>query len=623
MRPAYALLLALTCRAQQDQSIVPVRQGPPVVRSYLGPLVPPARFNNSGRLGSLIRAGNLYLSVQDAIALALENNLDLEIDRYGPLLAASAAKRAEAGGPYRGVPNASAQVASVDSGLGVAGSIQAAGLGGGGGGGGGGSTGGVSIQQVGQLTPNLDPVITNSTTFSHLTYPQPNTVVSQTDTLIDSKHTYSTIYQQGLISGGTIQITDYEQYIRENAPSDIVNPAVAPYLSLSISHPLLQGFGVRLNDRDIRISKMNAAGSRETFRSQVLDLVASVLNLYWDLVSANDTVRARQESLGIAQKFLDDTRAEIAIGSLARVRLPAAEAEVASRGQDLLLAQAALRQQEIRFKDVLSRTEDPALESAAIVPLDRIDVPQTDDLPPLRKLVTAAMEDRPDVAVAKIRDETQAISALGTTNPLLPSLTVGASVTDRGAAGTPQPSSGITPSPEFVGGYGKALGQIVRRDYPTETARVSFSAPFRNRSAQGDYGIDQLQLRQSAVSGQRDNNQIVVDISKQLIALRQARSRYTTAVEGRQLQEQLLKAEQEKFAYGTSAFTNVILAQHALVAAQTAEINALADYAHARVSLDQVTGRTLEVNRVSLDEALNGKVARESGIPPTPSAPKN
>jgi outer membrane protein TolC len=557
----------------------------------------------------VVRAGKLYLSLHDAIALAIENNLDLEVDRSGPQLADLALRRAEAGGAYRGVPGGAAQISSVDSGLGVAGSLQAAGLGGGNGGGGGAANGGASIQQVGQVTPNLDPVLTSSLAFSHITQPQVNTLLSQTSELIQSKHTYTTQLQQGLITGGSLTITDYEQSVKENAPSDVLNPALAPYIGVSVSQNLLQGFGVRVNSRDIRISKLNAQGSQETFRSQLLDLVANVQNAYWDLVAANDTVKAREQALEIARKFHDDTEQEIRIGALARVQLPGAEAEVAQRQQDLTIAQAVVQEREIRLKDLLSRREDPVFDAAPVVPLDRIGLPAQDDLPPLRKLVETAMAKRPDVAVSAIRDKTQEISSLGTATLLLPGLSVGATLTDRSAAGTPQASSGVPANPAFVGGYGTALGQIFRRDFPSESARVSVSLPIGNRSAQGDYGIDQLSIRQAEVQGQRDNNQIVVDISNFTIGLRQARARCATAIESRQLREQLLKAEQERFAFGqTKTTAALIAAQRALVAAQTAEIDALAAYARAKVSLDQVLGQTLEVNHVLVDDALAGRL---------------
>jgi outer membrane protein len=300
------------------------------------------------------------------------------------------------------------------------------------------------------------------------------------------------------------------------------------------------------------------------------------------------------------------------------VELPRAESEVEGRQQDLLIAQSNGQQQQIRLKDALSREPDAALDSAEIVPLDPIEVPHTDDLPTLRQLVATAMEKRPDVAVSKIRDKTADLNALGTINPLLPSLAVTVQAQNRGLAGAYQPSSGVPNNPYFSGGYGSALGQIFRRDFPTEVASVNFSIPFGNSAAQADYGIDQLRLRQSAISGQRDSNAIVVAISNQLIGLRQARVRYSAAVDTRALDQQLLKSEQDKFSFGKSSISNVIATERALVNAQTAEVEAKAAYAHARVSLDQVTGMTLETHHVSLDEALDEALTGKVTSLPTP-----
>jgi outer membrane protein TolC len=279
------------------------------------------------------------------------------------------------------------------------------------------------------------------------------------------------------------------------------------------------------------------------------------------------------------------------------------------------LAQADLRLRENALKEFLVRTPDAAVEAAEVIALDRIEIPETDDLPSLRQLVSVAMAKRPDVAVSKLRDETSEISLAGTQNPLLPSLQVTGQTYNRGVAGTPQPSSGEAPNPYFVGGYGTALGQVLRRNFPNYSGSVTFSIPFRNRTAQGDYGIDQLQFRQSQISGQRDTNNIVVDISARMSALRQARARHSAAVNTRTLQEQLLAADREKFSSGIATFNDIINDQRALVMAQISEVNALAAYAHARVSLDQTLGETLERNHVSLDEGLSGHVARESNPP--------
>lgn len=610
-RSLLACLCAATlCSAQDPNFAVEKPHLPVPIRSYAPPSVPVSRPGNSKHLHDLLRAGRLYLTVQDALALAIENNLNLEVDRYGLLLAQSALERAKAGGPIRGVQSASAQVSSVDAGLGVNGSVQSAGLSNSGNGSSTGNGGAATIQQVGVVTPNLDPVLQNTTTFEHLSQPQPYQIVSQTAALIQSVHAYNTAVTEGLITGGYVQFRDYEQYLKENAPSDSLNPAVAPYMSLAIRHNLLQGFGVQLNNRFIRIAQINTVASRQAFRSQLLDLTASVLNLYWDLVSANDELKIRRSAFETTQKFLEDTRKEIAAGALPRVELPRAEAEAANGEHDVVVAQYNVRQREAMLKDSLTRQADPEIEAAEIVTLDRIPVPEADDLPPLRQLVATAMQKRPDVAVAKFRDQTQEISLAGTENPLMPNLTLQAQTYNRGAAGAPQ----FQPDPYFIGGYGTALKQVFRRDFPNETASLGLSIPFRNRQAQGDYGIDQLQYRQQQVSTQRDTNQIVVDISNQLSALRQSRARYAAARDTRILNEQLLEAERKKFSYGISTFNDIIIDQRTLVTAQIAELNALATYARARVSLDQVLGESLEKNNITLDEGLTGKL-------PQPSAP--
>ena len=600
------LCVAAMCCAQDQEVTIEKSHLPVPLRSYAPPTVPGSRPGNSKRLHDLLRAGKLYLTVQDALALAIENNLNLEVDRYGMLLAQSALERQKAGGPLRGVPSAGAQVASVDSGLGVNGSVQSAGLSGNGNSSNGGNAGNAAIQQVGVVTPNLDPVLQNTTTLEHLSQPQNYFFLSGTSALIQSLHVYNTALTEGLLTGGYVQFRDYEGYLKENAPTDNLEPAVAPYMSLALRHNLLQGFGVKLNDRFIRIAKINTVASRETFRSQLLDLSASVLSLYWDLVSANDELKVRQSAVQMAQKFFEDTQKEIAAGAMPRVELPRAQAEAASRRQDAIVAQYNVRQREGLLKDAITRTVDPEIEAAEIVTLDRIEVPETEDFPPLRQLVATAMEKRPDVAVAKFRDQTQEISLAGTENPLLPNLTLQLQTYNRGAAGTPQ----FQPNPYFVGGYGTALAQIFRRNFPNETASIGLSIPVGNRQAQGDYGIDQLQYRQSQVSSQRDTNQIVVDISNQLSALRQSRARYSAARQTRILQEELLASERKKFSYGISTFNDIIIDQRVLVTAQISEVNASITYARARVSLDQVLGETLERNHVSLDEGLTGQVRR-------------
>jgi outer membrane protein len=611
--------LASQLQAQEPSLLVERPKAPVLIRPYMRATIPPVRLNNSNRLHSLIRAGKLYLTVQDAIALAIENNLDLEVDRYGPVVADWTLERRQGGGALPGVTGGNNLVNQAANGQGVQGSQVAAGLANNNNGNNGGG-GNAIIAQIGPVTPVLDPVLQNLSFFSHVTTPQPNTVQSQTPTLIDTKHVFNTFVQQGLLTGGYVQIAGNESYLKQNAPTDILNPSVAPVAQIFVRQFLLNGFGTNVNSRFIRVAEKNVGLARETFRSQLLNLVATVLNLYWDLVTDNDDLRARQRTLAIVEKFASDTKRQIELSAIARFELYRAEAELATRRQEVAISQAAVRQQENLLKNALSRNglQDPLLDAAEVVPVDQIQVPEQDDLPPLRELVNRALAKRPDIAMAKINKENADISAIGTANGVLPTLRTDLVTFNSGLSGVanPQPG-GFTADPYYVGGLGNGLGQIFRRNFPSQRAAVSLFGTAGNRIHQGDYGIDQLQLRQTELITYRSMNQVVVDVSNQLVGLRQARSRHSQAVATRTLQEQLLEKEQRSFALGGSNINNVVAVQRSLAAAQTTEITARSLYSRARVSLDQVLGETLEKNNVSVDEALKGRVARVSH-PPSP-----
>jgi|ERR1051325_3884705 outer membrane protein TolC len=629
MKSPKALIILLACSflispssAQRLPFVVEKPKAPIIWRPYKRPTVPPVQLTNSDRIHALIRAGKLYLTVQDAIAVAIENNLDLEVDRYGPLIADWNLERLQAGGPLRGVTGGNTLVNQAASGQGVLGAQLSAGLISGGTGGGQGG-GGAIISQIGPVTQNLDPVLQNITAFQHATTPQPNPVISQTTALINTRHVINSFVQQGLLTGGYVQISANESYLKENTPSDILNPSVAPVAQIYIRHNLLNSFGTNVNSRFIRVARKGTIAANETFRSQLLNLVANVLNLYWDLVSNGEDLRAKRRAHDVAEKFYEDTKQEIGLGVLPKVEIYRAEAEYSARRQELAISQANVHQQENLLKNALSRNgmEDPLVDTAEVVPLDRIQVPQTDDLPPLRQLVAKALAQRPDVALAKINDESSEISAIGTANGLLPALQTILSSTASGLSGTPNPQAG-TPDPNFVGGLGNALGQIFHRNFANRRAALLFQGTIGNSIAQGDYGVEQLQLRQGDLVERRNLNQLVVDISNQMIALRQARARYSNAIENRALQEQLLEKEQQKFSLGSSTIQNVISVQRSLATAESVEVAALATYSRARVALDQVLGQTLEANHVSLDEALKGRVARESRLPEVIAPPR-
>ena len=330
----------------------------------------------------------------------------------------------------------------------------------------------------------LDPIVQNTSLYEHITTPQPNTTQSQTTALVDTHHTYNTFVQQGLLSGGYVQLAANISYLQQNAPTNILNPSVVPIVDFYFRHNLLNGFGTNVNRRQITVAEKNVGAAQLTFHSQLLNLVANVLNLYWDLVTDNDDLKARQLNLEMAQKFYRDTKREIELAATARVEIYRAEAELATRRQEVAIALAAVRQQENLLKNAISRNglEDPLIDAAEIVPLDHIEVPPQDDLPPLRELVKRALAKRPDIAIANISPETAEINALGTANGILPTLQGTVTTFNSGLAGTatPQPG-GVTADPYYVGGLGNALGQVFRRNFPSQQAGVRFNGNPGNR----------------------------------------------------------------------------------------------------------------------------------------------
>jgi outer membrane protein TolC len=343
--------------------------------------------------------------------------------------------------------------------------------------------------------------------------------------------------------------------------------------------------------------------------------------LYYALSAGYEDIRAKSNAVEVAQKFYENSGLQERAGTLARLDVITAESQLATAQYDLVNSETTLRQQELQLKNLLSRRgiADPLLASVQIVPLDRIAVPETDEFPPVKDLVQTALANRSDLAAERLGITSSEISALGTKNGILPLLVGLVSESTVGLSGTPQlavSSFGVqTSNPYFDGGIGTAVGQVLRRNFPTNRALGYFQAPLRNDQAQADYAIDQLQLRQSQIQLSKDLNQVAVDVSNYRVAMRQAGGRYRAAVQTRILQQQLLDAEQKKLAGGASTPFNVVQQQRDLVAAQSAEIAALVDFSNARVALEQTLGTTLEANHVSIAEAQAGKVQRVSSLP--------
>ena len=581
------------------------------IRPYRAPDIGPINLANTNRLDALLRAGKLYLSIQDVIALALENNLDIELQRYGPRIARADFKRASAGSALRGV----------STGISTASSPGA-------------TMNGMNVNaftSAGPATLNLDPVVVTSYNRNHQTTPQTSSFVTGTNSLVTTTGATNVSLQKSYLTGTTTSLGwDTTQSLSNSYRNDF-NPARSGGISLNVQQHLLQGFGVALNNRFIRIAKNNLRLSDLTFQQQVIITVAAVESLYWDLVSFNENVKVSQQALALAEKLYNDNKKQVEIGTLAPIEIVRAEAEVAARQQDLTVAETQLLFQETIIKNALSRTgvASPSVSEARIIPTDRMNVPEKDAMPPMQELVTKAVESRPDVAQTRIVMANAQISLRGSKNVLLPSLDFTGSLRNNGLAGDVNqvPTPGLTydqrvaaVNPYFLGGMGRMMEQIMRHNFPNYSFGFQLNIPLRNRTAQADVVRDQLVVRQAQIQEQQQINQVRVDVVNGMVGVQQARARYQSAVKGRVLQEQTLDAEQKKYALGASTVFLVIQAQRDLATARYTEVAAQAAYSKARVQLDLATGQTLPASNIVIDEAQKGRVSTPPSALPAGSS---
>jgi outer membrane protein len=598
-----------------------------VLKPYRPHVVPPVSLSNSNRLESLLRAGILYLSLQDTIALALENNLDIELQRWGAQIADASLLRARAGGLLRGVtaavtqgPSSAPTQVGQATGISTSASLQATNAQSG-------NNTGTLIQATGSTVPNLDPTVYAFVQEGRNTNPQSSAFVTGTNNLLTTSRISTFGYAQNFVTGTQIQAGLSNSTINTTSLRGDLNPSTSATLGINITQPLLQGFGVAVNSRYIQIAKNNREASDLVFKDQVMNIISSVINLYWDLVSFNEAVKVQQQAVDLNQKLLNDNKKQVEIGTLAPISVVSAEAELATAQQALTLAQTRVLQQETTLKNAISRNgvESPSLADARIIPTDRIRVPETEAVSPIQDMVEEALRSRPDVAQLKIQLANDRITLRGSKSQLLPTLTAAAGISNNALVGQVNtlPLPPDTParfvSPYFIGGYGSALGQIFRHNFPNYSASVTLNVPLRNRSAQADMILDQLTVRQREIAIQQLRNQVRVDVQNALIGLQQSRAVYQAAVKTRILREQTLDAEQKKLALGASTIYNVILIQRDLAQAESDEVNALSSYSRAKVQMDAATGQTLERNNVSIADAFRGSVSRPpSPLPPAP-----
>ncbi len=589
------------------------------------PRTPPSvRFENSPRVHELIRAGNLYLSLQDALALAIENNLDIELQRYMLPTGTTELLRAKGGGLNRGlnftlaeVPvgtggplspvlttpaaagraTAGSSVSTSALGLNVLGEPQVND-----------SIQGTIAQSIGTGIPIYDPVITGQLNWTHQTTPQTSVTSYGTSTLVTGTTLFNAGVQQGFSSGAQVGLTFNNSRTSLNSQRSGYNPYTGSTLGLNVIQPLLRGSGASLNRRFIRIAGNEQRITSLLFQQQLILTVYGVIRLYTDLVALVEDEKVKQETLTLAEKLLSDVRAQVEEGTLAQVEATRANAQVFSARQDLINARGLREEQEAIFKNVITRrgNEDPEVANVRIIPTDTLSIPATDEVRPMQDLIGDALTHRPDLDQARLQVANSQIGLQGARSLTKPQLDLVGVMQNNGLAGQETAFAG-TFDPGFIGGFGSVLGQVFSRNYPTYGVGLQMTLPIHNRIAEADLARDELQVKQSEVRLRQLQNQARLEVEDALIAMRRARASYEAASEARRLQEESLAAEQAKFEVGASTSFFVIQYESLLSQARSTEVAALSSYVKAKAALQRAMGSILDENHISIDAAIKGK----------------
>ena len=633
----------------QTQNAMPMASQPFDVREYSKPRAPfpnfaapytprrvaPPNLANTPRIDQLMHDGKLYISMNDAVALALENNLDIAIARYNLNIADTDVWRAKAGASTLGVNNGVVQN-TPGGGVGGLGTQVGSGQGGtslGAGGAGAGLSGLVqSTFGSGPQITSFDPILTSTLQIDRF-----NNDLCNNPFCAPAEQNTSTAnfnYTQGFQWGTNLTVGFNNSRLTSGSDFAAVTPQLSSSFRATFTQHLLQGFGFAPNTRFIRIAKNNREISDVAFRLQITTTVDQVENMYWDLVYGYENVRVQKEQLAFAEKTLSDNKKQVEIGTLAPIEVVRAQSTVATDQQTLTVALTNLQLQQLLMKNALSRTlVDPRLADAEVIPTSTMELPAQEPVIPIQDLVNDGLGHRPELAEARINLSNTDISNKAIRSALLPTVDLFAYYSGAGLGGVPNPNYLCALHPEqcFSGGgtftappnisYSGTLNQLVNSAAADKGVGINFTIPIRNRAAQATQVRSEFEYRQAQLRIQQIENQIRIEVRNAQFGVQQNRASVASAHAAVDLARQSLDAEQKKYALGASTSTLVLQYQSGLTAAEVTLVSAQAAYEKAQVELDRATGLLLEHSNIQIADAERGQVTQTPNIPHVAARP--
>jgi len=602
---------------------------PHLLQPYTPQELAQPNLGNSARIDALMRDGKIYLSIDDAIALALENNLDLDIARYNLNIAEADLLRARSGASILGV-NTGVVQNTPGGGVGGLGGTVGSGTGGttvAAGGAGTGTNGLVSSTLgVGSPITSFDPQFSgtvqldkNETVSTSVFSPAPGGIIAQ------NTYTSNFAYTQGLQWGTTLTAGFNNTHVTTNSTVSLLTPQLGSNFQFRVTQNLLQGFGLLPNTRFIRIAKNNREISDVAFRLQIITTVDQVENMYWDLVYAYENVRVQQESLTYAQKALDDSKRQAQVGTVPPIQVVSAQSTVATGQQNLIVAQNNLQLQQLLTKNALSRSiEDPVLAEADVIPTSAMQVPQEETVVPIQDLINDALRHRAELVESRIDLNSRDINSKAVRNSMLPTLDAFAYYGGSGLGGDVNAQckfngNACSSPPVFGGassvGYGGTLNQLVNSTAPDKGIGLTLTIPIRNRLAQSNQVRAELEYRQAQVRQHQLENQVRIEVRNAQFDVRQNRAAVQAAQSAVDLARQTLDADQQKLKVGLTTQTAILQDAATLTTSESNLVSAKAAYEKSRIELDRATGLLLDHAGIDVADATRGQVTHLPSVP--------
>ncbi|HEX8713156.1 MAG TPA: TolC family protein [Terracidiphilus sp.] len=609
--------LSLAQEAQKAQQLpvappkpfsVPLPHSHNPLSPYMPSSVPPLDLNNSPLLNSLIRDGKLYLSLQNVIALAIENNLDLASFRYNFPIAQTDLARTKAGSPANGVNTAivqsSTQGGFSSSNTGSAGSSS---------GSAGAGTGGIvtSTLGAGVSVPSFDPYLNFKGYVDHNVTQEGNIFQVGVPTFEQNTIEALANYSQSFPFGTNVAVSYDGQRFANNSPYEAINPTLYSHFQLLIAQPLLAGFGLSTNERYIEIAKKNLKITDLAFRAQVIATITQVENIYWDLVNAYEDEQVKERSLAFAQKTLQDDQEQLKLNAIPAMQVMKDESDVATSEGDLTVSRANLRLNELLIKNAITRSDDPTIDEMPVIPLDRVGPSDPNASKSIDELLAEAEKNRPQVMEDQIAMEKAQASLKSIRSELLPRLDLYGLYGGAGIAGPKNPNCDLRPdqcASNLPTGFGDMFQNTFNYSSPQYQVGMSLSINLRNRQAKADQFRAALDYRQQQITFEEQKKTIRFDVRNSLYALQQARARVDSAKKALDLAQRTFDITVQEQKLGATSSYDTLVAQHNLAIAESAFVGAQTAFEKAKVDIDRATGDTLDQTGVSIDDAKAGVV---------------